>query len=81
MRAADDIVVRRAAAESDRELSEFVRTAALNEAERVLADRTVFKLDEPSWERFVAALERPPRVPPGLRELFSRPSVFESPPK
>ena len=48
---------------------------------RVLADRTVFKLDEPSWERFVAALDRPPRVPAGLRELFSRPSVFENPSK
>ena len=48
---------------------------------RVLADRTVLTLSEPSWERFVAALERPPRVPPGLRELFSRPSVFESPSK
>ena len=77
----DDIVVRQAAAESRRELSELVRTAALNEAERVLADRTVFKLDEPSWERFVGALERPPRIPAGLRELFSRPSVFESPSK
>ena len=48
---------------------------------RVKADRTVFTLDEPSWERFVAALDRPPRVPAGLRELFSRPSVFESPSK
>jgi uncharacterized protein (DUF1778 family) len=75
----EDVVVRRAAAESRRELSEFVRTAALNEAERVLADRTVFELDEERWERFVAALDRPPRVPAGLRDLFSRPSVFENP--
>jgi uncharacterized protein (DUF1778 family) len=77
----EDIVVRRAARESRRELSEFVRTAALNEAERVLADRTVFELDAERWERFVAALDQPPRVPPGLRELFSRPSVFENPPE
>lgn len=74
----DDIVVRRAAAESDRELSEFVRTAALCEAERVLADRTVFELDAERWERFSRAFDRPPRVPAGLRELFSRPSVFEN---
>ena len=77
VRADDDIVVRRAAAESERELSEFVRTAAVREAERVLADRTVFELDAERWERFVEALDRPPRVPAGLRELFSRPSVFE----
>ena len=73
----DDIVVRRAADESDRELSEFVRTAAVLEAERVLADRTAFALDEDSWNSFVVSLDRPPRIPPGLKELFSRPSVFE----
>jgi uncharacterized protein (DUF1778 family) len=78
VKADDDIVVRQAAAESERELSEFVRSAAVNEAERVLADRTVFELGEERWERFVRAIERPPRVPGGLRELFSRPSVFEN---
>jgi uncharacterized protein (DUF1778 family) len=73
----DDIVVRKAADESDRELSEFVRTAAVLEAERVLADRTAFDLDESHWDRLAAILDRPPRVPDGLKELFSRPSVFE----
>jgi len=73
----DDIVVRRAADESDRELSEFVRSAAVLEAERVLADRTVFRLDEVQWNRFAEILDRPPRVPAGLKELFSRPGVFE----
>ena len=73
----DDVVVRRAAGESDRELSEFVRSAAVLEAERVLADRTVFTLDGAQWDRFVEILDRPPRVPDGLKRLFSRPSVFE----
>ena len=73
----DDIVVRRAAAESDRELSEFVRTAAILEAERVLADRTTFAFDGARWDRLQEILDRPPRVPAGLEELFSRPSVFE----
>ena len=48
---------------------------------RVLADRTVFTLSEPSWERFVGGPGAPAPGPPGLRELFSRPSVFESPSK
>lgn len=48
---------------------------------RVLAERTVFELNEERWERFVAALDRPPRIPAGLRELFSRPSIFETPSK
>lgn len=73
----DDIVVRKAADESDRDLSEFVRSAAVLEAERILADRRVFGLDDARWDRFVEILDRPPREPAGLRELFSRPSVFE----
>jgi uncharacterized protein (DUF1778 family) len=73
----DDIVVRKAADESDRELSEFVRTAAVLEAERVLADRTVFELEDAQWDSLAEVLDRPPRVPAGLKELFSRPSVFE----
>lgn len=73
----DDFVVRKAADESDRELSEFVRSAAVQEAERILADRTVFTLNEEKWDRFNAILERPPRVPAGLKRLFSKPSVFE----
>lgn len=73
----DDIIVRRAAEESHRDLSEFVRAAAVLEAERILADRTEFTLDTDSWNRFVESLDRPPRIPPGLKDLFSRPSVFE----
>ncbi len=44
-------------------------------------NRTAFELDGRGWERFAATLDRPPRVPAGLRELFSRPSVFENPSK
>jgi uncharacterized protein (DUF1778 family) len=73
----DDIVVRKAADESDRDLSDFVRSAAVLEAERTLADRTTFVLDETQWNRLGEILDRPPRVPAGLKELFSRPSVFE----
>lgn len=73
----DDFVVRKAADESNRELSEFVRSAAVQEAERILADRTVFTLNEEKWDRFNEILERPPRVPAGLKRLFSKPSVFE----
>jgi uncharacterized protein (DUF1778 family) len=73
----DDIVVRKAADEADRELSDFIRTAALLEAERILADRTVFTVKDAEWDRLQEILDRPPHVPAGLKELFSRPSVFE----
>lgn len=73
----DDIVVRKAADEADRELSDFIRAAAVLEAERILADRTVFTLGHEQWDRFQELLDRPPRIPAGLEDLFSRPSVFE----
>lgn len=73
----DDVVVRRAADEADRELSDFIRTAAVMEAERVLADRTAFSLADAEWDRFMEILDRPPHIPAGLEDLFSRPSVLE----
>lgn len=73
----DDDAVRRAAAVLRRPFTEFVRSAAVKEAEQVLADRTVFRLNEEQWARFTELLERPPQVPEGLRKLYSRPSVFE----
>jgi uncharacterized protein (DUF1778 family) len=44
---------------------------------RILADCMVFTLDEAQWNRLTEILGRPSRVPAGLKELFSRPSVFE----
>lgn len=73
----DDELVRAASSATGATLSSFVREAAITEARRVLADRTIFELDEPEWERFQELLAREPRVSEGLRELFSKPSVFE----
>jgi uncharacterized protein (DUF1778 family) len=41
------------------------------------ADRTQFPLPKADWERFTQRLERPAKVPAGLRKLFSKPSVFD----
>lgn len=73
----DDELVHAASDAAATSVSDFVRTAAVNEARRVLADRTRFPLDEEGWREFNALLDRPARVPEGLRRLFSRPSVFE----
>lgn len=73
----DDELVRAASASADSNFTDFVRQAAVAEANRVLADRTRFELDEESWQALNEMLDRPPRVPAGLRELFSKPSVFE----
>jgi len=79
LRVAEDTndLVRRAAEETQRNLTEFVVDAATAEAERVLADRTRFVLGEESWNAFVEALDRSPHDNPGLAKLFAKPSVFD----
>lgn len=72
-----DRLVRAAASSSHRNLTEFVVGAALGEAERVLADRTRYVLDDARWDQFVALLDRPARSPEGLAKLFATTSAFE----
>lgn len=70
--ATDDDLLRRAAATTSETLTEFLVESGRQRAERVLAERTRFTLSEADWQRFNAALERPPAAPPGLVELFAR---------
>jgi len=42
------------------------------------ADRTQFSPAKADWERFMQLLQRPAQIPPGLRKLFSKPSVFDN---
>lgn len=72
-----DETVRQAAETSNRSLTDFVVSAAVLEAERVLADRTQFALAPQQWAKFQTLLDRSPRDNLGLAELFARPSVFE----
>lgn len=66
-----------AAAANGETLSEFVRRAARREAERALAERTRYLLDEEAARRFLAALEQPsPDTQRGLRRLTAKPSVL-----
>lgn len=73
----EDALVRAASESSKTSFTAFVRHAAVSEARRILADRTRFELDESGWQRFTELLDRPARVPSGLRDLYSKPSVFE----
>ena len=70
-------LVRQAASSRHQNLTDFVIEAALGEAERVLADRSSFPLDEAQWNEFVDLLDRPVRDNPGLDKLFAEPSTFE----
>jgi len=58
-------------------LSEFVRRAARREAERTLAERTRYVVDDVTAQRFLTALERPSSdAERGLRRLTEKPSVL-----
>ncbi len=66
-----------AAAVHGETLSEFVRRAARREAERTLAERTRYTVDDDAAQRFLAALEAPsPEAERGLRRLIEKPSVL-----
>ncbi len=69
-------VVEQAASLSHMPLSQFMLQATLRAAEEVLADQTRFVVPADKWDEFVARLDRPARVLPGLREAASRRSPF-----
>jgi uncharacterized protein (DUF1778 family) len=73
----EDALVRAASEATETNYSNFIRSAAVSEAQRVLADRLQFPLAPAQWEEFNELLERPPRIPDGLHRLYSKPSVFE----
>lgn len=73
----EDALVRAASDVAETSYTSFVRFAAVCEARRILAERTQFELEKPDWEKFTELLDRPARVPDGLRDLFAKPSVFE----
>lgn len=57
-------------------LSEFVRRVARREAERTLAERTRYIVDDQAAQCFLAALEQPDEsTERGLRRLVAKPSV------
>ena len=62
--------LQRAAAVSNKTVSEFLLDSSLTAAFDTLADRRVFQLDEVQWSAFMAALDMPPRDNPHLRKLL-----------
>ncbi|MGA3028700.1 MAG: DUF1778 domain-containing protein [Bryobacteraceae bacterium] len=59
-------------------LTEYILDSTCMQAEIDLADQNHFVLPVKAWNAFLKALDAPPRVPPGLKRLFSRASVAES---
>ena len=57
--------------------SAFVLEHATLAAQEMLADRTVFALDEEQWNVFVELLDRPVQPVEGLASFLSGPSVAD----
>ena len=72
--------LQRAAAASQRSVSDFVLDSALASAAETLADRRQFQLEPEQWDAFVAALDAPPQAHGRLAQLLQDPSVFEQAP-
>jgi len=53
-------------------VTDFVLTLALREAEIALTERSLFTLDEDSYQRFQAIMERPAREKPELTRMLER---------
>lgn len=63
----------RAAVAQRETLTQFLVESGRERAERLLADRTNFRIDSEDWQRLIAAMDRPAQVRPELAKLFARP--------
>jgi uncharacterized protein (DUF1778 family) len=70
--AEDKELFERAGSLHEESLTEFLVESGRERAERLLADRTHFVLDEADWRTFNEALDRPAESRPELAKLFAR---------
>ncbi|MDN5572030.1 MAG: DUF1778 domain-containing protein [Propionibacteriaceae bacterium] len=69
-------LLRRAAEATDQSLAGFVRGSAVEQAERVLAERHWFVATDEQRDEFISELDASPSVAHHFDQLFSRPSRF-----
>ncbi len=70
--------LQRAAAVTNKTLTEFLLDSGLHAAHDTLADRRTFVLDDQRWGAFLAALNAPPADNPRLRALLARKPAWEA---
>lgn len=73
---AEKALVEQAASLSHMGMSQFMLQATLRAAEEILADQTRFVVPADKWDEFVALLDRPAHILPGLKEAASKPGPF-----
>ena len=75
---ADIAVIDRAAALRGRSRTDFVREAAVREAEAAIIESTLVRMTEEGFSEFWAAVTGPGQPVPELVQLFSRAAPWES---
>jgi uncharacterized protein (DUF1778 family) len=70
-------LLQQAAIASHKNVSEFLLEHGLSAAERTLANRKLFTLDDKKWSEFQKALDRSPQKKPALRKLLTEPGAFD----
>lgn len=53
-------------------VTDFLLTNGLREAERALCERTLFTLDDETYNHFMSVLERPARVVPEIHQKIEK---------
>ena len=71
-----EIMLRRAAEIAHKSLTDFVLDAACRAAEQTLLDQRLFIVSDSQYQTLLEMLDRPEAQNPGLKELFSRPPVW-----
>src|SRR5882724_13449038 len=73
--ASEETLIKVAAERQGVNVTDFIMRSACEKAEQALSDQTRFVLDDKQWKAFTAALDRPARVKPRLRKLFTETHV------
>ena len=73
----EERLIRLGAERRGESFSRFIVNSACNEAQAALADQKHFTLSASKFDEFTAALDRPAKMIPSLRKLFSNPSILE----
>lgn len=71
-------LIERAAEKENKSLSDFVLENAVSAAEAVVGDDSNFSLNDKQWKKFISALDAPPRNIAALRQLLTKPGVFDA---
>lgn len=71
----EETLIRVAAERQGVTVTDFILSAAREQAEETLADQTRFVLHEEQWKEFMESLDRPAQGKPRLRKLFAESHV------